>query len=160
MINAYVADVVRPHDQARTFSLMLGLMFIGLAVGPALGSFIVRCSGSTLSVFYLAAGAHILGSLVILFILPESVTPARMALSRAKYHEYQRKNLDTSLISIIKRMFAFLKPLALFIPRNAPKDGDPKSDKQTDWNLGLVALSCGMLALIMVCFYQVNFIRM
>lgn len=156
--HAYLSDTTTPANRARVFSLMLGLLFSGIAVGPTLGGLLISKTGDLLSVFYFSAALHVIYLLFSLFVVPESLTKeaalanveaARVkkgqdAISLAKKEENMgpvHKRVDRTL----RTVFFFFSPLAIFIPSK------PKAPRRRrDWNLTLLAISYGLVTLLMV----------
>ncbi|CAA7270975.1 unnamed protein product [Cyclocybe aegerita] len=155
--HAYMADTSNENNR-KIFSFSLGLMFTGFAVGPALGSLLIRFTGHVLSVFFAAAASHILYTILVFFILPESVSQKQMALAKARYaaelldHAQEReRNPAVGVLVKIRRLFAFLSPLTVFLPGEAKTkpDGNPLKKPKKDWNLTLMALGYGFTITIM-----------
>lgn len=141
-MHAYLADTTTPTTRSRVFSLSLGLVFTGMALGPTLGSLLIRATGQTLSVFYAAASSHSIYALCIWLIVPESRVLADRKVSRAKYAA------ETTSGAAWRRMFGFLTPLAVFWPASAKAGSLLKARR--DWSLLLIALSYGLTISIMV----------
>ncbi|PPQ99088.1 hypothetical protein CVT24_009355 [Panaeolus cyanescens] len=148
-IHAYVADTTDEGNRSRTFSLFLGLMFTGMAVGPTLGSLLIRTTQTTLSVFYFAAGMHILYTFLIWFILPESLSKEQRQKSMEKYleelsdsAEERERNPTVGFFIKIKKVFAFLSPISVFLPHKE-KNANPLKKARKDWNLTLLAIGYG-----------------
>lgn len=51
---SYAADCTSPARRAMAFGYFQGCLFLGIALGPALGGFLIRSTGNVLSVFYAA----------------------------------------------------------------------------------------------------------
>ena len=131
-IHAYIADCTPPGSRSRIFSLAIGLMFMGLAAGPTLGSVIIRETGNILSVFYMATGAHFIYAIFVWFILPESLTRRKMVKARQRYAEAraeeqrqirqgrEESGLGVWMLMTLKSVFGFLSPLAVFAPVKIP----------------------------------------
>jgi hypothetical protein len=101
------------------------------------GGLLVKYTEDLLSVFYFAGFGHLIFVLSIFFILPESLSEE----SRAKNIEErrQREEEDRSSLKPIpryKKIFAFLSPLTIFLPRER-EVGERGRGK--DWNLTLIA---------------------
>ena len=98
-------------------------MFTGMALGPTLGSLLIRFTGQTLSVFFAAFATHILYSILAWTILPESLSKEKMEQARAKYaanlldaaNERERSPTVGFLVRL-RRLFSFLSPLTVFYP--------------------------------------------
>ncbi|KAF9469433.1 major facilitator superfamily domain-containing protein [Collybia nuda] len=140
-MHAYLADTTTPATRSRVFSLSLGLIFTGMAIGPTLGSLLIRTTGQTISVFYAAGSAHLIYALAIWFVVPESRAFADRQISRAKYAA------EGVAQAAWRRMFGFLTPLAVFWPAR-PQNGSPLKARR-DWSLLLLALSYGLTISIM-----------
>ena len=95
--HAYLSDTTTPATRSRTFSLMLGLLFCGMALGPTLGGLLISRTNNILSVFYAAATLHATYALLALFVVPESLTKERakanaeQARQRAEQSRAERK---------------------------------------------------------------------
>lgn len=145
--------------RSRIFSLFLGTMFIGVAFGPTLGSLVIRATQDILTPYYLAIPTHMTMMIVFFFVIPESLTvEARRVLAekRAKAEEVRdevvrrakEEGREWSLVrSVLGRVFGFLSPLGVFLPRRG-KDGQ----RSGDWNLTLLVLSYGIIFSYMVRF--------
>jgi len=57
--HSYAADCTPAEKRAVSFGYFQGTLFLGIAVGPALGGMLIRATGSVLSVFY-ATLVHLL----------------------------------------------------------------------------------------------------
>ena len=167
-MHAYQADCTSPASRARIFSLSLGILFVGLALGPTLGSFLIAATGNVLSVFYAAAVWHLCYTTFIVTILPESLVNSAMLKSRRRYalrmeeEERSRREQEAQegvtetllpvkfarkLGRLFKKAFAFMSPLSVFAPR--PTDNYAKTGKR-DVSLSLVAIAYGFYTLVMV----------
>ncbi len=69
--NAYIADVSRPEERARNFTLIGMAWGLGLVVGPAMGAVLGQLSLRAPAM--VAAALSLLGVLLGLFLLPESL---------------------------------------------------------------------------------------
>lgn len=137
-LNAYLADTTTPTTRSRTYSLGLGLVFAGMALGPSLGSLVIRATGRTLSIFYAAGAAHLLYGLCIWLVVPESRPAADRRLSRARYAAEQASG------TVWKRALAFFSSLVVFWPAPAPVGDRLNSKVRRDWGLLLIATSYGL----------------
>ncbi|KAG6902244.1 hypothetical protein C0995_002616 [Termitomyces sp. Mi166 len=154
-IHAYVADTTTESARSRTLSLALGLLFTGMAIGPSLGGLLVRFTGSPLSVFYAAAGIHLIYAFIVCLVLPESLLKSQMEQSRLKHDSELRdtsENLAAGALVRIRRLFAFLSPLSVFLPdfKEMAPGQNPLKRKKKDWNLTIVAGVYALAISIMV----------
>lgn len=139
------------------FSLMLGLLFAGVAVGPSLGGLLMRATGSVLSVFYAATLMHLLYAILVWFIVPESLTKDQMLAARTRHSQEIRKlkeareGIAVGVMVRIRRLFSFLSPLTLFVPRAIEGQNSSNWFKR-DWSLTCTGLAYGFtIALIVSC---------
>lgn len=51
---SYAADCTRPAERAVAFGYFQGALYLGIAIGPLLGSLIIKATGDVLNVFYAA----------------------------------------------------------------------------------------------------------
>ncbi len=138
------------------FSLFVGLLFIGIGLGPTLGGIIVHLTGSVISVFYFVAVIHIFYSSIIWFLIPESLSTRRQMEARRKYkeqlEEVKRAPKGRGPFAYFRRSFGFLSPLALFYPAPVMTNGSPLKRPRRDWSLLLVATAYGTTLSVMVRF--------
>ena len=82
LIQSFATDVTPLETRASVFSMLHACMYLGLALGPAAGAFLVRNigKGDMVSVFYVAGACHTIFILYVLVGLPESL-PAKPKLS-------------------------------------------------------------------------------
>ncbi|KLO13488.1 MFS general substrate transporter [Schizopora paradoxa] len=158
-IHAYVADTTDPTSRSRTFSLSLGLLFIGMAFGPTLGSVLIRSTHQVITVFYFATATHIAYSLLVWFVIPESLSPRVMAANKEKRRRENEEaqtnaSSDSRTLVVLKRAFAFLSPLTVFAPETIRLAGSTKTRR--DWNLTLLAAAFGFSGLVFSS-YQYKF---
>ncbi|KAH9930705.1 major facilitator superfamily domain-containing protein [Fomitopsis serialis] len=146
-VHAYIADTVDPAERARSFSLLIGLVFTGMSIGPTLGSLLINRTHNVLIVFYVATVAHILFALSTWFVVPESLAPIQLQQAR-RLHE-------TGAAAAKKRpwfqkAFGFLAPLALLLPGavGEGKQTNPLKKPKRDWSLFLLALANGFVLLL------------
>lgn len=142
--------------RSRFFSLVLGLLFVGMAVGPTLGSLVIRSTGRLISIFYVSTGIHFLYALFVWFILPESLSLSYRLRAREKYAQRLRTDVseDTGSLGIrtlnaVKKLFGFLAPLNVFFPEVREMNNNPLKKKR-NWNLTLVGLAYFMVTSLMV----------
>ena len=81
---AYASDCTPPHTRNVIFGWYSGCLFGGIALGPLFGAYIVKATGSMLSIFYVALGAHFAFLLFLLLIVPESLSKKRQLEARKK----------------------------------------------------------------------------
>ena len=144
---------------SHAFSLFLSLMFIGLALGPALGGLLIRATHNILSVFYLSAILHLIHAALVLFIIPESLYQTQMIASRVRHRERLRELkesrdgvVEPGILVRIKRLFGFLSPLTMLLPAHVEGHRLLKCHKR-DWNLTLVAIAYGLTTMIAVSLF-------
>jgi len=91
--NAYVADLTKPEDRAKSFGMVGAAFGIGFIVGPMLGGLLgdidVRLP------FYLAAGLSAANFLYGWFVVPESLPP-----ERRKPVNWRRANPVSALVGL------------------------------------------------------------
>ncbi|EGO24383.1 hypothetical protein SERLADRAFT_361476 [Serpula lacrymans var. lacrymans S7.9] len=168
-LTAYIADCTSPGSRARIFSRFSGVSFIGLALGPIIGAFLiahplplfvtptVRVGGHELqtvtSVFWVAITCSFVNLLLVMFVFPESLPVERRtagAKARASAKSKSKGNLPSSTPSTTPTWLsaplllarAFLSPLSIFLPSPVPSP-NPSSltNPPKDWSLTFLALA-------------------
>lgn len=157
-----VLDIDPIFVRSRIFSLNLGLVFTGIALGPTLGSLLIRFTGQALSVFYLGGTLHLLYSCLVWFIIPESLTKSHMALAKTRYADSLGQvsldnDHDRGFVAVFlrnaQRLFSFLRPLAILGPIEEV-NGNPLKGRRKDWSLTLLAVAYGFTVALMVSLYS------
>ncbi|KDR73680.1 hypothetical protein GALMADRAFT_251460 [Galerina marginata CBS 339.88] len=149
-INGYLADTTTESDRSRIFSLSLGLLFTGVALGPTLGALLIRFTGQTISVLYVASSLHVAYGMLVWVAMPESLSKKKMDEAKAKYaaelleteNERQGKPLVGILVRL-RRLFSFLSPLTIFMPEEEKRTLNPLKRPKKDYNLTFMALGYG-----------------
>ncbi|KAG9298785.1 hypothetical protein G9A89_012853 [Geosiphon pyriformis] len=100
--HAYLTDCIRPDNRSVAFGFMHASAYFGMSIGPILGGFLIKFTGTILSVFYFVLFSYILFFLFILIVLPESVSPAILR---------ERQALSSPTVKSIRDVFVALKIL-------------------------------------------------
>jgi hypothetical protein len=135
------------NTRSRTFSLYLGLLFTGVAVGPTLGSLVIRYTHEVISAFELALAMHLLYTFVVWFIVPESLFPRQLARAHRNYANSKAVTSVATRFSL-RRLFIFVAPLRIFVP--AYTDNSRPFKRRLDWNLTLLSAAYCFAIMMMV----------
>jgi len=124
-----------------------------MAIGPTLGSLLIRATGRTLSVFYMAVIVEFLYTLLLSLILPESITKEQMALSKAKYYaDLSNSTAERQAMGVLRRVqrtFSFFSPLTIFMPL-VGKSQNALRKPRRDWTLTMLVIAYGITISVMV----------
>ena len=133
----------------------MGLLFVGIAIGPTIGGLLISKTGDLLSVYYLAASIHFFYLLSMLFIVPESLSKEEMANNREAHAEMVKRELEKerrrgggfwySCWAATRSAFFFLKPMTVFLPKERAS-----RQKGKNWNLTFLMFSYSFVAMIVV----------
>ncbi|KAH8818981.1 major facilitator superfamily domain-containing protein, partial [Xylogone sp. PMI_703] len=85
MVHAYAADITHPSQRNVAFGYFSACLFCGIAIGPLISGYIVKTTGSLISIFYVALGVHIWFIIFLLIFVPESLSRKKQLLARQKY---------------------------------------------------------------------------
>lgn len=161
IMGAYIADCTPAGSRAALFSLMTGLLYGGIAAGPAIASFLIQRTGSNLVPFYAAFGLYIVQTLILMVFMPESLPADRKAeairlykirraqdAEKAEQLARERKQGSTTakillpLRLVTQPIRDVLAPLAMLGPRQTAYG--------LDWSLPCVALASAIYTMLMV----------
>ena len=110
-------------------------------------------------VFYISTAIHVIYSLLVWFVIPESLSPADLRAAQARHKlavtEYRDANAHGGPLVFLKRMFSFLQPLALFLPVDLDKGGNSAKSKRQDWNLTFTVVAYAFVVSLMVSMVRV-----
>ncbi|KAG1729637.1 major facilitator superfamily domain-containing protein [Suillus paluster] len=166
---AYIADCTSPGSRATIFARFSGVLFIGLALGPIIGAWLIRNPipflragnidhplQSVTSVFWVAIACSFVNLLLVLFVIPESLPASRRALNRKGKARAVESDPDfpSSKVEDSSQGWAatriirsFLSPLAVFLPTHVPVAASATGDSlvpsrtRNDWSLTFIGLS-------------------
>ena len=124
-------------------------MFVGVAVGPALGGLLIRSTGTIPSVFYLACVLDGLYAIFVLLVLPESLTHARARGARLRRGQEKANQPSGRVLNVLESITKFLRPVAVLLPEQS-LDANPPKQRTRDWSLFLIAIAFGLLASVTV----------
>ncbi|KAI8990006.1 major facilitator superfamily domain-containing protein [Pilobolus umbonatus] len=71
-VQAYIADTTSSADRTMIFARLMAILFMGSSIGPLVGSFILKHTGSIVYIFYFAFIVDLLNVVYTSFILKES----------------------------------------------------------------------------------------
>ena len=130
--HSYAADCTPPTRRNESFGYFHGALFAGIAAGPLIAGYIIKASGTVLSVFYIALIGHLIFFFWVLVIVPESLSPERQIAAREKYRVEKDGAPDWSITGMLKSANLFV-PLDILFPTS---DG---ANRATSMNLILLA---------------------
>ncbi len=150
IMHAYISDCSDPTARSRAFSQLMGLLFVGMSIGPLLSGFIMRTTKQLLPVFYATTAIDTTVTLAVWFIMPESLPRAEMKKHRAARDE-RRAAMGTGLVGWLKRVgstFDVVSPLSVLLPRKVEHAGNKTF---VDWNMTILGAAYGFGTFIQVC---------
>ncbi|KAF9113288.1 hypothetical protein BGX27_001880 [Mortierella sp. AM989] len=89
---AYAADCTDPSKRSLIYSWLHAGLFLGLAIGQYMGGFIVKITGSISTIIYIDIGAALIGLLLLVFVVPESIPEKQSAHIRKLYEQVTKSN--------------------------------------------------------------------
>ncbi|KAF2092368.1 MFS general substrate transporter [Rhizodiscina lignyota] len=114
--NSYAADCTPPHKRNVVFGFFHGCLFTGIALGPILAAYLIELTGTVVTVFYVALGVHIFFIIVLIFVIPESLSVRRQLAAQEK-HRLEMEELGPAADWINQlRSFNLLAPLKILYP--------------------------------------------
>jgi MFS family permease len=146
---AYIADCTESADRSRAFSLFMGALFIGIALGPPLGGQLVERTGNLLVVYYFATALVSLYGIALWVIVPASRSSVQMAVSRRRYaleSEGEAAKDYSRWMRTFTKMTQFARPLAIFIPKRTVDVNGALGRR----NYSLLLVVCAQLSLAML----------
>ncbi|KAI5998873.1 major facilitator superfamily domain-containing protein [Pisolithus albus] len=165
--SAYITDCTSSGSRATIFARFSGVLFIGLALGPILGAWLIRNPiyflrvgtsdhplQSVNSVFWVSITCSFVNFLLVSFVIPESLSASRRAANRKGKSRAVETSEDNSnygegnvVAGIFKNLFS---PLALFFPSDIPVvvrvagEAQVRIRRRKDWGLTLLAIALAL----------------
>lgn len=134
----------------------MGLLFVGMSIGPLLSGYIMRVTGELLPVFYATAAIDTTVSLAVWLIMPESISPAEMRKHRSVRAE-RMGAMGPGVIGWLRRVGStldFISPMSVLLPRRVERPGRKKS---FDWTIPILGAAYGFGTFIQVCIFDFEF---
>lgn len=143
---------------------MMGVVFAGIAIGPAIGSLSIQVTGNPLAPFYIAFIVHTLQFILNATIMPESLSKEKQSNARRIRDEKNEKRKEADreaawkaereshgilrrswrrVRNVCRPVTSVLAPLAQLGPRE-------REDGRLDWSLPVLALTTGFYTMMMV----------
>ncbi|KAF2277971.1 tetracycline-efflux transporter-like protein [Westerdykella ornata] len=121
--HSYATDCTPPQRRNVAFGYFHACLFSGIALGPVLAGYLIKYREpvvgkmeAVLLVFYIALACHVLFILLLIFVIPESVTKTRQLEARRKYaQEKARRGPNSDWINQL-RSFNLIAPLKILWP--------------------------------------------
>ncbi|KAF2836785.1 MFS general substrate transporter [Patellaria atrata CBS 101060] len=113
---AYATDCTPPANRNVAFGYFHGSLFTGIAVGPIIAAYVVKCTGSILSIFYVALGAHLSFMLFLALLIPESLSKSRQHEAREKHRAHREAQGPSSDWINQLRHINLIEPLKVLYP--------------------------------------------
>lgn len=100
-MHAYISDVTPDGSRVTAFTRLAAFLMLGLALGPALGSAVISATGNILFPFYISVTVHLVGAILVRFMLPESLSSESRAMlaKRAKAATQRRREREEAEIA-------------------------------------------------------------
>ena len=141
---------VHHFARSRNFALLVGIFYTGGTIGPIISGFLSEQTGNVITVLYATTILHVIYASIAWFALPESVSEASMIHARNHYANELASAADANAGPFRRRLMVFTKafwhsfPLHVLTPKRLPN-----SRWKRDYNLALLALSAGLINVIM-----------
>jgi len=144
LTHAYAADCTAPPKRAVAFGYFHACLFSGIAIGPLFAAYILRMTGSLVSVFFVALGIHATFILFMLFAVPESLTEKRRSMARERHLAKEivfPPNLDMMSASqnVLASTGLFIRSINPFSPLKILWPTGPRTSNHLRANLVVLA---------------------
>jgi len=151
--HSYATDCTPPQMRNVAFGYFHGCLFTGIALGPIISGYIIKGTGSILSVFYIALGCHFIFILFLLMFIPESLSKARQFAAREKYRiEAERLGPTGDWINRIQT-YDVLEPLKILYPTGEGSSSAVRRNLMLLASVDLIVFSIAMGAMTIVVYY-------
>ncbi|WFD25782.1 hypothetical protein MNAN1_000748 [Malassezia nana] len=146
MSQSYLSDVTPSGTRSRLFALMSGILFAGIAIGPAIGGLLTKWTASLSVPLCVAIAIH--GVIAVcLPLVPESLPPDARRKAIQSHEAARRRHAGHSMLySVFQALVAPLQNLGFLLPRRpnaeeAPVIGSGFDTPSHRWDANLLLLS-------------------
>ncbi|KAF2729948.1 MFS general substrate transporter [Polyplosphaeria fusca] len=116
LAHSYATDCTAPQDRNVAFGYFHACLFTGIAVGPIISGKIIQVTGSRLLVFYIALAFHGVFILLLLLVIPESLSKSRQEAAREKHRREQERLAPSADWINHLRSINLFEPLKILYP--------------------------------------------
>ncbi|QRV90180.1 major facilitator superfamily transporter [Ceratobasidium sp. AG-Ba] len=157
-INAYISDsTTTGTSRAKVFSRFFGILFVGVAAGPTIGSIVPY------DAFWMSIVLGLANLVLILLLLPESLTREQREAFKSRRSSIAHVDKPQFERGVVGRMRGYVRftlrktlgPMAILLPRKRTGQGQAVSGK--DWGLTFLSISLA-LYLLTIAIYSVKFL--
>ncbi|KAF8338326.1 major facilitator superfamily domain-containing protein [Amanita rubescens] len=141
-IHAYISDCTPHGSRSKTFSMIQGIVYIGLAAGPWLTGLILPQTSTTNIFFYISMSLHAFTVAYMLLLCPESrerETPIEVS-PHVNNEPSKASTLDSARSLTLKFLTAIISPIVMFAPR--PLLGYPERKSYSLTFVGAALFMC------------------
>lgn len=146
MSQSYLTDVTPSGTRSRLFALMSGILFAGIAIGPAVGGLLTKWTASLSAPLCVAIAIH--GAIAVcLPLVPESLPPDAKRKAIQSHEAARRRHSGHSMLYyLFQALVAPLQNLGFLLPRRpsaeeAPVIGTGFDTPSRRWDANLLLLS-------------------
>ncbi|KAH7107810.1 major facilitator superfamily domain-containing protein [Auriculariales sp. MPI-PUGE-AT-0066] len=111
---AYLSDSTESSSRASYFAVLTGVNMAAVAFGPILGALVIHHTKNLLSVYYISVGIKAFALLLLIFVIPESLTASQRAENTQRYGEEKKQRSE--LASVTPESSSFRRHLACITP--------------------------------------------
>jgi MFS family permease len=137
--HSYATDCTPPNKRNVVFGYFHGCMFTGIALGPIVAAYVIKWTGGVIVMFYIALGCHLTFILLLVFVIPESVSKARQRAARERHRAAVAARRSTSNWKPLVDFLNVFEPLKILWPT------DPGTSPAVRRNLVLLAATDGII---------------
>ena len=113
---SYAADCTPPDRRNVAFGYFHGTLFTGIAFGPILAGYLVKWTGSIMTIFYVALGCHVFFMLFLNLFIPESLSKERQHTAQ-ELHRRKLLDPDSGSWRAFFTNYNIFEPLGILWPR-------------------------------------------
>ncbi|KAJ9268427.1 hypothetical protein DTO212C5_5579 [Paecilomyces variotii] len=118
LVHSYASDCTAPENRNVAFGYFHGVLFTGVAAGPFLAGYVIKRTGKIIGVFAAALAFHTFFFLMLIFVIPESLSEERQRIARNK-HLMKRLDSDGSRRLSLRDLHPanLFRPLTILFPK-------------------------------------------
>ncbi|KAI9676154.1 MAG: hypothetical protein M1817_000899 [Caeruleum heppii] len=153
LCNTYATDCTAPAHRNVAFGYFYGCLFGGIAAGPLVAGYIIKLTGTVLSVFWLALGCHLIFIIVLLFVIPESLSKRRQMAARER-HRSEKGQHRPSTWGQLLNISNILAPLKILYPTGEGSSPALRMNLVTLASVDTIMFGVSMGAMTVVVYYS------
>ena len=150
---AYTSDCYPPSERHVKFAYLYGCLFTGIALGPLISAYVIKATGTLMTMLWVAFICHTVFIAFILLAVPESLSRRRRHAAQEKHRIAKEETGSVSWLRTLREINLFA-PLKILYPTGPGSDGAVRTNLLLLASVDTIIFGVAMGAMTIVIIYS------